>query len=794
MGITRFEDGFRREIDAINVRRQNHQRTTVELEEETVQRDGTPVLRPKVESNLVGLSHSGGGIRSAAFCLGVLQALDELGLIKKVDYLSTVSGGGYIGLSMTAAMSESTPEQFPFASRLRAGEEAGVQHIRDHSNYLFPQGVLNIFSNLVVCLRGIVVNIAMLLPPLLLAAAFTIFLYPDSAALKPGDASSGGDFKLTLIALLIFVALLALWGLWRSSPMGRRFSDVGFGPRLFGVLLVILLALAFAQLQPWLLYGFFQVDAEGGFFPAAAKWLKVAAATLAPLSAVVGLFGNVLADFLKRTKEKPGFGAFAGRVAIKLAMYVAGAAVPLVLWLAYLYLSFWGIADANPQHTPDWLQSLAHAAPYCDGSIRSLYFGSGVVLFVIGFFFFNPNANSLHRLYRDRLAKAFLFDPNQRQAAGAWERLRGGTGDEADTALRGSDLKPLDGKRISELTTERAPYHLINTALNIEGSKYANRRGRNADFFIFSPLFTGSEATGYTQTKEMEQRQKGLTIGTAMAASGAAASSNMGSATIKPLVPTLAILNVRLGYWLTNPAAVAGALTRALILRFLDSHLYFLKEMFGLLSEDSQTVLVTDGGHIENLGMYELLRRRCKLIIAVDAEADPDMSFGSLVTLERYARIDFGLRIDLPWALLRFTTRQASADILSGDGLRPDQAKLGPHCALGTIYYPRMDGETTTDDRNTGVLLYVKSSFTGDENDYILDYKRRNPDFPHETTLDQFFTEEQFEAYRALGFHAVNSAFKGSDVVAMRLETTEWQGAGTTIPLEKRMRDILGLP
>jgi hypothetical protein len=109
--------------------------------------------------------------------------------------------------------------------------------------------------------------------------------------------------------------------------------------------------------------------------------------------------------------------------------------------------------------------------------------------------------------------------------------------------LRNSDLLPLDGLRISELRTELAPYQLINTAINIEGSKYANRRGRNADFFIFSTLFVGSQPTGYVDTRQMEEKISGLTLGTAMAVSGAAASSNMGSATIKPLVPTLAILH-----------------------------------------------------------------------------------------------------------------------------------------------------------------------------------------------------------------------------------------------------------
>src|SRR5262249_11508801 len=97
-----------------------------------------------------------------------------------------------------------------------------------------------------------------------------------------------------------------------------------------------------------------------------------------------------------------------------------------------------------------------------------------------------------------------------------------------------------------------------------------------------------------------------------------------------------------------------------------------------------------------------------------------------------------------------------------------------------------------SDNNNTGLLLYVKTTLTGDENDYVLDYKRRNFTFPHETTLDQFFGEEQFEAYRALGFHTVNSAFKLGDQISMYPQPVVWQGPTTAIPLEKRLRDILG--
>jgi len=795
MDIKQFHEVFQDEIEAINKRRVNNGRTPIVLEEEDRQRDGTPVLRPTPESRLIGLALSGGGIRSAAFGLGAMQALDVRGVIKKLDYLSTVSGGGYIGTSMTAAMSAGPDEKFPFTSELRTGEVAAVQHIRDHSNYLFPQGALNLFGNVVVYLRGLLANVVLLLPWLTFAAALTIFWNPNVKALTQNEHLAHlpiptTSFSTTLNLLLLFAILLALWALWRSTPLGRNITDVGLGARLFGVFLFVILLIAFFELQPWLLDGMFAVadspNGVGGVFATASSWLKGLAAFFASIGTLVGIFSGFLADALKRSTEKSGIVAFITGLSIKLAMYVAGAAVPLVLWVVYLYLAFWGIPDCDgapcADHAPRWLSMLAARLPFGDGSVGDFYLAVFVVLAVVSWCL-NANANSLHRLYRDRLSKAFLFDPNKRVAP------HGKVGAETDADLRNCDLLPLDRLKISELRTDLAPYHLINAALNIEASKYANRRDRNADFFIFSPRYIGSESTGYVATELTEAKSRGLNAGTAMAISGAAASSNMGSATVKPLVPTLAILNIRLGYWMTNPAKIAKVLRQTVWEWFYD-RLYFLKELLGLLTEYSETIYLTDGGHIENLGVYELLRRRCKLVIVVDGEADPDMSFGSLIALERYARIDFSLRIDLPWAALRDTSRAASAEVLDSGGLPPNKAPHGPHCALGTIYYPRKTGETDS-THSTGVLLYIKSSFTGDENDYIVDYKRRNPSFPHETTLDQFFTEEQFEAYRALGFHAVNSAFKRTDTVSMNPEPAVWQGDDTTLPLEKQLLAIL---
>ena len=190
--------------------------------------------------------------------------------------------------------------------------------------------------------------------------------------------------------------------------------------------------------------------------------------------------------------------------------------------------------------------------------------------------------------------------------------------------------------RLTDLDPRVTPYHLFNTA-NIEGSAHVNKRGRNADFFMFSRRYVGSEATGYVSTEAMQTVARELDLGTAMAVSAAAASSNMGARSIKPLTPTLALLNVRVGFWMRNPAFIKASRIKALLYGFFN--LYFLYELIADLREDSWNIYVTDGGHLENLGAYELLKRRCRVLVVVDAEADPKMTFGSFIELQRYARI-----------------------------------------------------------------------------------------------------------------------------------------------------------
>ncbi len=214
--------------------------------------------------------------------------------------------------------------------------------------------------------------------------------------------------------------------------------------------------------------------------------------------------------------------------------------------------------------------------------------------------------------------------------------------------------------------------------------------------------------------------------------SGAAVSSNMGYNTSPLVAFLLTMFNVRLGWWFPNPGQHSWNR------RGLSFSLKCLvAELFGMADDKSKYVNVTDGGHFENLGVYELVRRRCKLIIACDAECDEQMQFGSLGKMIRLCQTDFGATIDL--------------DVKS---IRPQANGYSvAHCAVGIIKY--CTGEI-------GYLIYLKASITGDEDVSIAQYRSGHPAFPHESTADQFYSEDQFESYRMLGQHIVRKSFRGN--------------------------------
>ena len=380
---------------------------------------------------------------------------------------------------------------------------------------------------------------------------------------------------------------------------------------------------------------------------------------------------------------------------------------------------------------------------------------SGILLLIMfGFFmyatvFVNVNKTGLHRFYRDRLSKAYLYDPSD---------PKGATG-------RADDLK------LSELHPGKtgAPYHLINTALNIPDTDIRDLQGRASDFFMMSPLWCGSAATGYVKTSKFEGADgwdEDLNVGTTLAISGAAAAPQMGVNTSRSLALILALLNIRLDYWIANSKIYGG---RGLLWRRRPGPFYLLREITGKMNVRSRYVNLSDGGHIENLGLYELLRRRCKYLVVCDAEQDPDIILASLGKLTAYSRMDDGIWID--WG-----------DTLEHLKKDPETGLSRRHWAFGTIHYGvaavdhhhaaeesvsesdshrlTVTGETA-DPEQTGQILYIKSSWCGKEWADMTAYKAKNPDFPQQSTGDQFFDEEQFEAYRALGYLIASQLFEG---------------------------------
>jgi hypothetical protein len=748
-----------------------------------------PVERDRTAAPLTGLALSGGGIRSASFGLGALQGLHASIGIEGLDYLSTVSGGGYIGCALTTSL-QKTRGQFPFTSQTTYADTASVRHIRDFSNYLIPRGGTDIITAVGIILRGLVANAIIVLPIILLCVWITLVSHPAETLLgQPrifdwnlanGIAALGfatsdplwgiHGFWFTLLILGLDLVFLIVWvfvksvftsQVWQARTLeARRPGDSaelqGGLARLSKILFFITIVAAWFEVQPFILYYTIvehasvkdscyytlSVASLGQCFGSLVRgWIGTITPLLAPIGTIIAFLSKYLGDLVVVAKRTSGLVAWVKKLFAKAAIWLAAIIIPSLLWLLYLGLSYVGIRYEHNFANVAVVQTVTNWLPWLGPTVTARLTFQLFLVTLIMALFVNPNTTSLYRLYRDRLSKAFLFDPVSRDRHG--------------------DLSPLELK-LHQINTDLCPYPIVNAALNIEGSQFVNKRGRNADFFMFTPEYTGSDATGYVGTKLIEHEESALDLGTALAISAAAVSSNMGSQTIRPLSLTLALLNVRLGYWLRNPRWIVGK--RSLLKRLLDVRSFLLlKEMFNLITESSYTVYLTDGGNIENLGLYSLLKRKCPVIVVVDAEADPTMSFGSFLLLERYARIDLGVIIDLPWQAVRNQTvafDKAFEQFETNLGVIP--AATGPHCAAGEIQYG---------PGQSGILFYVKASLTGDESDYVLNYRRRNPDFPHETTSDQFFGEEQLETYRALGFHIVKNALSGDAPFAVKAGT-----------------------
>lgn len=337
----------------------------------------------------------------------------------------------------------------------------------------------------------------------------------------------------------------------------------------------------------------------------------------------------------------------------------------------------------------------------------------------------NINVFSLHHFYRNRLTRCYLGATNDQRKPHALTGF-----DEDDDEVFGV----LKGQR---------PLHIVGTAINLNRGRQLAWQNRRAASFTFTPLHAGYEPAsaqvkgGYRPVGEYGKDADGqaIKLGTTVAISGAAASPNMGYHTSPAVAFLLTVFNVRLGHWCGDTGHARAWQYRDPILGLR----YWCAELTGTADQDYPFVSLSDGGHFENLGIYELVRRRCALILASDAGADPKYAFEDLAEAMRKCYTDFGVEF-------RFENGKV-------DDIRPEEGRPSArHYAIGKILYP--GGGTP------GTLVYWKASITADMPPDIMHYRRTRKDFPHESTADQFFDESQFESYRHLGYEVAKRSIK----------------------------------
>ncbi|HVQ73735.1 MAG TPA: patatin-like phospholipase family protein [Bradyrhizobium sp.] len=811
-----------------------------------------------------GIGLSGGGIRSASLALGVLQSLAEHDLLRRFQYISSVSGGGYIASSLqwwwsqgrtpdlpvdkvpscddrgaygtrpynfpygpahptTGAVEavspdkkSSDPKPDPTGATTEAPSPAPkspdpkpelvLSFLRAHSSYLTPGHGLTVWSMIGVLLRTIIISVATWLPLLTLVmgllflvdlavelVAAKILLYPPLGKAMPVIWEDYFEqvlpqldvyryrvifavpLYLSYLSVAAFVFAAILFALVSHAPADAP------GPRskkwpafwilavlgLFSVTMVdtframdasiiFLLALAIvaAAVVAVTLVADYATDTNLNKSYWLRRKLETTIGKLFPFTIICFVLGTIpLAPYVIAKNLAAGSGS-TGSTITGVFSVVAGVASALYGYYTFLFKIIPGLVGqiaatigaviylyATVVFAYVLVLILVHPQSFVDGDGIALALRIGISLSILLACWIavwgNINYVGLHRFYRDRLMEAFM-------PTGASVREMATT----TTPLADS----LSMEELDRLSLSGLPYPLINAnaiLINDLHQKYASRGGDN---FIISPLYVGSTATGWRSTPQYIKVNGPLTLPSAMAASGAAATASAGyigtGITRNPLVSAvMSLLNIRLGLWIGNPFfATPGKLRR--IPTFLNPGL-----VSGVFQQahtfDSKYLELTDGGHFENLALYELVRRRTKVILIVDGEADPKISLASLVSATRRIEEDFG-------ASLEFETGMGPAQLVMYPGkdrrnYPADTRYAAAPFALGKLTYNHPV-------EKDGLLIYVKSTVIEQMDFKTAGYLASNPEFPHQSTVDQFFDPAQFDAYRCLGYESIETA------------------------------------
>ncbi|MEO6001571.1 MAG: hypothetical protein ABIZ04_01510 [Opitutus sp.] len=796
----------------------------------------------------VGVALSGGGIRSATFCLGLFQALARQRLVRRIDFLSTVSGGGYFGTFLGSAFARDGASPESVEKELSNNHSWIVNWLRENGRFLSPNGAGDNWLSAAVGLRNWVALHVVLLTFGFLVLGVGELVRADLSTGRwsgpywrpveeffwehqPADIWWSAWFALPVATFLLLMvpsgtmywftqhlplmrATRMLQGIFHRSS--RSMSDREYASRaqnaltrafMLGLIPTVALAL-FAVVDSVGQTLYLRWSAANFQFPS--LWAILTGTG-------VGLFGfgAKLAVYVERLLGKRGFRLSFDVVALTLSLLwavliVVGLSV-LACGLAFEWSLVWN-GETYHHMSGGWQLMTAVTICFAASWIFSRSFG-----FV--------NLSSMQQVYAARLARAYL---------GATNRDRQRNANHSMTDLMPGDDLPLDDYAPH---VNGGPLHLINVTVNetISGKTQIERRDRKGLAMAVGPagLSVGTDSHALWAAEpprssalarlqalwdsrkrpivpimpEDEQdfvhalctsaksRKSGspqlieaLSVGRWVAVSGAAFTTGTGSNTTLGLSLLLGLANVRLGYWWDSgitPGTCAATkrpnfleVASRVLSRVLPVQTYLLNEFFARFHGPGRRHwYLSDGGHFENTGCYELVRRRVPLIICSDAGQDPRYEFADLANLVRKARIDFGAEIQI--------VRRAGDLATDDPGVRFPMPKLeevvhpGLLDVIGTPddFAPTADPESADDDAKSKAgfgqarrhavlarihyldndqfswLLMVKPSVMGDEAADVIQYQKTHPLFPQEPTSDQYFDEAQWESYRKLGEH-----------------------------------------
>lgn len=779
----------------------------------------TAALKHRTEP-LRALCLSGGGVRSACVAMGAMQVFSKPSsasaamakssgngssaatLLDGLDYVISVSGGGYAAGARLLAVQDKQvdpeqerkkkrernkqPEQgdkpkpplpnvVPISKRFEEGS-AEFDHIRSRSSYI-ADSPLGLVRALAEVLKNLVASLATIFTvPVIAGAALgwllariPIAAFPPVPAERAATGPDNGKYFPSLVAhpaaywaLGVFAAFAVLFTMfalveeWKSNSRSserRQLRSLRLARACAGFALVVFtLTIALPGLMRLCSGASGHAPSTGGAFAA--------------LSGVVGLnYVAALIAMIWRDKNKLAKSADIQKSAgllkrilppevISMLLTVATLAVLLVVWLALLGSFAAGAFHYCAQN--GLLEHLAHMAP-------SLWWLGGVTLTWLFIGFADVTSLSLHPFYRRRLAHTFAVRRAPDKGV-------------PNEAVRYRDAEPTWLHWYGRATN--GPQFVFACSATITGPDRP-APGLNAVSYVMSADYVGGPALGWFHTEKLFEAappriRRDLTVEAAIAVSGAAFASAMGRQN-KGIEKLLAVSGARLGTWLPNPSFVRqlgdaerpnGSAPDPLCrtwpksLPTIRGGGYLYREILGINNMDARLVQITDGGHYDNSGLVEALRRRCRRIFVVDGGGDPPPLPLGLTDALRLAKYELGVEITLnqtgPYSVENITPGSGKK-FAKDDALASLNSRITRGAVVkGDITYPAAAGL----DESTGTLIFVKAVLCEACPYWLLTYAASSDIFPHDPTSDQWFTEGQFAAYTELGRVIADQAVK----------------------------------